>query len=94
MIEWALIAFVIAAPTSAAATKIHAAHLKHKRWETEKSLECPHVWSQWEEGKTTNVWASPPGSYPTTQHIRHKRTCEMCGDIDYKVWDTLSAEWL
>ena len=94
MIEWALIAFAIAAPTSAAATKIHAAHLEHKRREAERSSECPHTWSTWEEDETTKVWAAPPGQYPKTSHIRHKRTCEMCGDIDYKTWDTYSAMWL
>lgn len=94
MIEWALIAFAIAAPTSAAATKMHAAHLEYKRREAERSSECPHAWSLWKEDEITKVWANPPGKNPVTRHIRHKRTCDMCGEIDYKTWNTSSAAWL
>lgn len=93
MIEWALIAFAIAAPVSAAVTKIHAARLEHKRREAEKPLECPHMWNPWDKDATTKVWGENT-EYPTTHHIRHKRTCELCGDIDYKTWDTSKSVWL
>lgn len=96
MIEWAILAFAITSPIATAAVKMHAARLKHKKWEAEQATVCPHVWTAWTKGRTTNIYL--PGAdhntdRPWTRRTPYTRTCDMCGDIEIKTWDTKLNNW-
>lgn len=96
--SWELALTVATAAPSVAAVAVYGIWSAHRRWAAARAdqaaTECAHVWSKWSQGQVTDVYEDDDDARPIDTKRRFARQCDICGDVDFKIWSDRKARWV